>query len=78
MNEQEIKEMIEQAMSCQSVDVSGDGYHFEARVISDEFSGKRPVARQQMVYAVLQDKISSGELHAISLKTLTSDEAEKL
>ena len=78
MNEQEIKEMIEQAMNCQSVDVSGDGYHFEARVISDEFSGKRPVARQQMVYAVLQDKISSGELHAISLKTLTSDEAEKL
>ena len=77
MTETEIKEMIEQAMQCESVEVSGDGYHFEARVVSNQFDGKRPVARQQMVYATLQEKISSGELHAISLKTLTLDEAGK-
>lgn len=78
MTEQEIKDMIEQAMNCLSVEVGGDGYHFEARVVSDDFAGKRPVARQQMVYATLQEKISSGELHAISLKTLTPEEAAKL
>ncbi len=78
MTEQEIQQMIEQSMNCQSVEVAGDGYHFEAKVVSDEFAGKRPVARQQMVYAVLQEKIASGELHAITLKTLTEEEASQL
>lgn len=78
MTEREIKEMIEQGLTCQSVDIAGDGHHFEALVVSEAFTGKRPVARQQLVYATLQEKISSGELHAISLKTLTPEEAAKL
>lgn len=78
MTELEIKTLIEQALVCQSVNISGDGNHFEAIVVSAEFEGKRPVARQQLVYATVQDKISSGELHALSLKTITPDEAAKL
>lgn len=75
MTELEIKQMIEQGISCQSIQITGDGNHFEAIVVSDAFEGKRPVARQQMVYATVQDKISSGELHALSLKTITPAEA---
>jgi len=75
MNEIEIKELIEQTISCESIEVSGDGNHFEAIIVSPEFIDKRPVARQQMVYATVQDKISSGELHALSLKTMTPEEA---
>ena len=75
MNENEIKMMIEQAISCQSIEVSGDGRHFEALIVSEDFIGKRAVARQQMVYATVQDHISSGELHALSLKTMTPEEA---
>ena len=77
MTELEIKQMIEQGVSCQSIEVTGDGNHFEAIVVSEAFVGKRPVARQQMVYATVQDKISSGELHALSLKTITPEEAAK-
>ena len=75
MTELEIKQMIEQGIVCQSVQITGDGNHFEAIVVSEAFEGKRPVARQQMVYATVQDKISSGELHALSLKTITPSEA---
>lgn len=75
MTELEIKQLIEQDIRCQSIEISGDGNHFEAIVISEMFEGKRPVARQQMVYATVQDKISSGELHALSLKTMTPAEA---
>ncbi len=78
MNELEIQEMIEQGFLCQSVRVTGDGQHFEATVVSNEFEGKRAVARQQMVYATVQEKISSGELHALSLKTVTPSEAAKI
>jgi len=75
MTESDIKNKIEAGMACQSVTVAGDGYHFEATVVSEAFEGKRPVARQQMVYATVQEDISSGELHALSLKTLTPSEA---
>jgi acid stress-induced BolA-like protein IbaG/YrbA len=75
MTEAEVKQLIEKGLACQSVEVSGDGYHFEARVVSEAFEGKRPVARQQLVYATVQDEIASGALHAISLKTLTPSEA---
>ena len=74
MTELEIKNMIEAGLECQSVTVTGDGYHFEAVVVSDAFEGKRPVARQQLVYATVQAEISSGELHALSLKTKTPAE----
>ncbi len=75
MTELEVKNKIEAGLNCHSVEIGGDGYHFEATVISVEFEGKRPVARQQLVYATVQADISSGELHALSLKTLTPSEA---
>ncbi len=77
MTELEIKQLIEQGLTCESIEIAGDGNHFEAMVVSSEFEGKRPVARQQMVYATVQHKISSGELHALSLKTITPEEASK-
>jgi acid stress-induced BolA-like protein IbaG/YrbA len=75
MTELEVKNMIEAGLDCQSVTVSGDGHHFEALVVSEAFEGKRPVARQQLVYATVQEEISSGALHALSLKTVTPAEA---
>lgn len=75
MTELEVKNMIEAGLDTESVEVSGDGYHFEAKVVSKAFEGKRPVARQQLVYATVQAEISSGQLHALSLKTLTPAEA---
>ena len=76
MTESEIEDLIKAGLACESVKVSGDGHHFQAKVVSTEFEGKRPVARQQLVYATVQPQISSGELHALSLKTLTPAEAQ--
>ncbi|MDH5432331.1 MAG: BolA/IbaG family iron-sulfur metabolism protein [Gammaproteobacteria bacterium] len=75
MTELEVKQLIESGLDCQSVVVNGDGHHFQAVVVADAFEGKRAVARQQMVYATVQSEISSGALHALSLKTLTPAEA---
>jgi acid stress-induced BolA-like protein IbaG/YrbA len=35
------------------------------------------VKKQQKVYATLGDKITSGEVHALTIKTYTSDEWAK-
>lgn len=59
------------------VEVSGDGYHYQLIIISNEFEGMKRLARQQWVYAQLQAYITSGQLHALTMKTWTEAEWEK-
>ncbi|MDR1164077.1 MAG: BolA/IbaG family iron-sulfur metabolism protein [Candidatus Accumulibacter sp.] len=75
---EDIKKMIFGAFSCEEVAVEGDGRHFEAVVVSSAFEGKSRVARQQMLNAVLKPHFDSGELHALSMKTLTPSELKAL
>ena len=42
--------------------------------IGDLFEGKRPVQRQQQIYAALNEQISSGAIHAVNMKTFTHQE----
>ncbi|MGB2255138.1 MAG: BolA family protein, partial [Spongiibacter marinus] len=56
-------------------EVSGEGNHYDVQVISDAFAGLRPVKRQQLVYAAVNDWIKDGSLHAINIKALTPAEA---
>lgn len=76
MDASTIKSLIEKGLPGARADVQGDdGVHFEARVIADAFAGKLPLARHRMVYATLGD-LMGGAIHALSLKTLTTAEAE--
>ena len=70
----EIQGLIESALPGSQVMVSGDGRHFEAVVVSDEFVGKSVVQRHRMVYAALGDRFQTDAVHALSLKTHTPDE----
>lgn len=71
-----IRDLIQQGLPGARVEVSGDdGVHFEARVVSDAFAGKLPLARHRLVYATLGERMG-GEIHALALKTLTPQEAE--
>ena len=56
-------------------EVSGEGNHYDVQVISDAFADLRPVKRQQLVYAAVNDWIKDGSLHAINIKALTPAEA---
>lgn len=73
MKASDIKQLIEQGLPDAKVDVMGDdGQHFDAIVISPAFAGKSLIEQHRMVKATLGDKFSSGELHALSLKTRSS------
>jgi len=52
-------------------DMTGTGDHFEARVVSEAFTGKPMIEQHQLVYRPLQDLLRTGELHALALKTFT-------
>lgn len=77
METRRIREMIEQGIQASFVEVDGDGTHFQAVVVSEQFRGKPPIERHKLVYAALGDAMES-EIHAISIKTYTDDQWEKL
>ncbi|HEX8479294.1 MAG TPA: BolA/IbaG family iron-sulfur metabolism protein [Telluria sp.] len=60
-------------LECTHLEVDGDGRHFTALIVSPAFAGKRLIARHQIVYAALGDRMRE-EIHALSMKTLTPDE----
>jgi acid stress-induced BolA-like protein IbaG/YrbA len=74
MHPEQIKQLILAGMACDYLELDGDGQHFQATVVSHEFAGKNRVQRQQRVYQTLKEKLDTGELHALSFKTLTPEE----
>lgn len=69
----DVRNYIAAGLACERLEVSGDGHHFEALIVSPLFEGKRPVQRHQLVYQVLGDRMRE-EIHALSMRTLTPDE----
>jgi len=62
---------------CDFLDVSGDGKHFDAVIVTNEFVGKNLVARHRLVYKALGDRMKE-EIHALSMKVYTPEEWSKL
>ena len=72
-----IKQLVESGIpgsSAQVVDTTGTNDHFELVVVSAAFEGKLPVQRHRMVYGAIGPAVG-GEIHALSLRTLTPSEA---
>ena len=78
MHSEQIKKIIAAGLSCEGLHVEGDGEHFEVILVSSAFVGKSRVQRQQMVNALLRPYFDSGDLHALSMKTLTPEERSAL
>jgi len=74
LDPKQIETWIAAGLPCEFVAVQGDGQHFEAVIVSSEFAGLNRVKRQQRINAVLKARFDSGELHALSMKTLTPEE----
>jgi acid stress-induced BolA-like protein IbaG/YrbA len=70
---EQIKAYIAAGLECSHLEVTGDGQHFYATIVSNAFEGKRLIARHQLVYAALGDRMRE-EIHALSMKTLTPEE----
>jgi acid stress-induced BolA-like protein IbaG/YrbA len=70
----DIKGYIAQGLPCEHLAVDGDGAHFEALIVSTAFEGLSRIQRQQAVYKALGGRMESGEIHALSMRTLTPEE----
>lgn len=74
MSPDDVKNRIEQGIPDSEVTVSGEGCNLSVLVVSNSFEGKTMVAEQKMVYATVNDLITSGELHALAIKAYTPEE----
>ncbi len=70
---EQVRQYIADNLEHDVLQVQGDGSHFEALIVSKAFEGKRAIARHQLVYAALGDRMKA-EIHALSMRTLTPDE----
>jgi acid stress-induced BolA-like protein IbaG/YrbA len=76
MTPQQVADLIRKSIPGATVEVrSGDNVHFDSRVVSSEFAGKRPLQRHQQVYRALGD-LMGGEIHALSIEALTPEELQ--
>ena len=69
----ELKNYIMNGLPCDHVEVLGDdGQHFEAVIVSPQFTGKNKVQQHQLVYLTLGERMRA-EIHALSMRTFTPD-----
>ena len=74
MTADELRSLIAAGLPCEHIELTGDGRHWYATIVSPEFEGKRPIQRHQRVYATLGQKMHTDEVHALSMKTYTPAE----
>ena len=74
MTSSELQALIAAGLPCEHLEVTGDGRHWEAVVVSAEFEGRRLIQRHQRVYATLGERMRTDEVHALSMKTFTPAE----
>jgi acid stress-induced BolA-like protein IbaG/YrbA len=75
MNPEDVAHLIRNGLPGAQVRVqSDDNTHFAARIVATQFAGKRALARHQLVYAALGERMGR-EIHALSIEALTPEES---
>lgn len=62
-----IKQLLDSHFPGAEITLAVDGSHLQVNIVSAAFRGLSPVKQQQKVYAALNEKIASGEVHAVHM-----------
>ena len=68
----DVRQYIQEGLACEHLEVTGDGQHFEAVIVSEAFRGKNRVQQHQLVYKALGNRMRE-EIHALSMQTFTPE-----
>ena len=85
---EDIKKKLTEALKPQTLSVIDESHlhaghagaraegesHFRVEIVADCFSGKSRVARQRIIYGLLQEELRS-DIHALALVTKAPDES---
>jgi acid stress-induced BolA-like protein IbaG/YrbA len=74
MTPKQVAELIQAALPQARVEIrSDDNTHFSALLVGAQFEGLRLLARHQLVYRALGERMG-GEIHALSIEAYTPAE----
>ena len=74
MDHEKIKSILENSLQGSEVILSNSDCNLTLTIVSDKFIGQKILNRHKEVLSHLKEFFSSGELHALSIKTLTNEE----
>ena len=55
-------------------DLTGNGDHFQVRVVSEAFAGLPMAARHEQVFGALKALLQTARVHALALETFTPEQ----
>jgi stress-induced morphogen len=64
----EIRDRIEAGLPEAQAEVTGDGHHFRAEIVSPAFAGLSRIQQHQLVNQIFAGELGD-RIHALSLKT---------
>lgn len=69
-----VEKLVNEALTLDEVNVKFDGSQCSIVAVGDFFDTLSRVKRQQVVLAPLADAIKDGRIHAVSVKTFTTEQ----
>lgn len=76
MNPSQINSLlVAELPDCQISVEGGDGKYL-VTVVGEVFEGLNAVKRQQTIYTILNDHITSGDIHAVTMNLMTVAESQ--
>ena len=66
-------ESLAQGTEAHVQDLTGTQDHYQATIFSPAFKGKPMLQQHRMVFKLIQTELDSGEVHALTLKTRSSE-----
>lgn len=76
MDANQINTLLDAELSDCQVTVEGGEGKYLVSVVGDMFDGLNAVKRQQAIYKILNDHISSGAIHAVTMNLMTVNESQ--
>ena len=77
MNIESIEDELRIAFPNSEVLVCSEGNLLKLNIEAEQFKNIAKVKRQKMIYAVINHRIKTGEVHAVSISATSPNEKEK-
>ena len=77
MDIEALRTVLSSGLDDCEIDIQMDGNKISLHLVAEIFAGLSRVKRQQLVYSLLNELIASGEIHAVTMRTVTPDEHRK-
>ena len=72
-----ITKVISDEIKYDDLTVEGSEAKYEVQIVSNVFDGKSTIQRHKLIYALLDNYIKTGEIHALTIKAMTISESKK-